>query len=425
VIDDSSDAREKEDITDRIITSAALCYNGVELSRRFSEERDWLESTLGTVVSPAATALIQALGDQAEYYEAFVKPAKPKRNTGSPKLVATLQAHGLTFPDSELSALCIYYLRDAKHHLAHSVLSIFFAKLVHAKGTSHQAAAVDDFVQACKATAAFFTLWMGALQGRFPDQVYRQIFQGNPNMSEATGAVNRTSAFLKQRFREALDKEGIYDAASGAKAQVAWINRAQTAQWYARQTVCRFALFVASEDAAPDMVPGAEGLYIKGMPGSAKFLTPTKWYSMDCEVIEHVATRKQPSNIKFPNHQDPAIYPGNYSVVDRIGNLTLLSNSVNASIHSEWPEKVFFYWSLTTPSQQSAGPAAVALQNLLGIPKLPPALTTLVAASNYLPHLAPLAARGIKGLPWDSAFIQKRSANLCERVFATLDLWLR
>jgi hypothetical protein len=98
---------------------------------------------------------------------------------------------------------------------------------------------------------------------------------------------------------------------------------------------------------------------------------------------------------------------------------------VNASIHSEWPEKVFFYWSLTMPAQASTGPDAAALQGSLGIAHLPPSLTPLVAASNYLPHLAPLASRGIQVLPWNAAFIQSRSANLCDRIFTMLDSWLR
>jgi hypothetical protein len=425
VIDVSSNAGEKEDITDKIITSAALSYNGKELSRRFSEERDWLETTLGTTVTPAAAALVRALGDQAEYNAAFVQPAKPKRNTPSPKFVADLQQLGIPAHQAQIAALCLYYLRDAGHYFAHSVLSLFYANIVHKKGTPDEAAAVDEFVQVAKSTAAFFTLWMGALQGRFPDQVYRQLFQATPNMNEIAGAGNRTAAFLKRKFREALEKEGVYNANDAAIARAAWVNQAQNAQWYARQSVCRFALFVASEDAAPDTTPGNEGLYTSGMPTSATFLTPAKWYSTDCEVIEHVATRKQPGQIKFPGHVDLAIYPGNYSVVDKLGNLTLLSNQVNASIYSEWPDKAFYYWSLTMPAQATAGPAAAALQTTLGLGNLPPSLSSLVAASNYLPHLAPLAARGIQGLHWDAAFIQRRSLNLCERVFTTLDAWLR
>jgi hypothetical protein len=97
------------------------------------------------------------------------------------------------------------------------------------------------------------------------------------------------------------------------------------------------------------------------------------------DVIEHVATREKPSVIKFPGHFDPTIYPGNNSIVDKIGNLTLLSAQVNSSIYSEWPDKVFYYWHLTTPGSTAAGPTGLALAASLGIGAVPPALSTLGA----------------------------------------------
>ena len=142
-------------------------------------------------------------------------------------------------------------------------------------------------------------------------------------------------------------------------------------------------------------------------------------------MIEHVATRDKPSAIKFPAYFDPATYPGNFSVVDKIGNLTLLSVQVNSSVYSEWPDKVYYYWSLTTPSSTAAGPSGSALMTALGLTSIPPGLSALTAASNYLSHLAPLAYRGEQGLRWDAAFIDQRSEHICGRVFDKIDLWLR
>jgi hypothetical protein len=161
------------------------------------------------------------------------------------------------------------------------------------------------------------------------------------------------------------------------------------------------------------------------MANSADLLNCRVWHMTSYEVIEHVATRDQPSSIKFASHFDTTIYPGNYSVVDKLGNLTLLSGPVNSSIYSEWPDKVFYYWNLTTPGSTATGPTGTALAASLGIGSVPPALSTLVAASNYLPHLAPLAFRGQCGLHWDAAFIARRSEHLCQRVFDKLDTWLR
>jgi len=103
----------------------------------------------------------------------------------------------------------------------------------------------------------------------------------------------------------------------------------------------------------------------------------------------------------------------------------LLSGPVNSSIYSEWPDKVFYYWNLTTPGATAAGPTGAALSASLGIGTVPPSLSTLVAASNYQSHLAPLALRGQGGHRWDAAFIARRSEHLCQRVFDKLDAWLR
>ena len=56
--------------------------------------------------------------------------------------------------DADLSALCIYYLRDANHEFAHTVLSVFYAKLLRAqKKPATVASASAEFLSACKATA--------------------------------------------------------------------------------------------------------------------------------------------------------------------------------------------------------------------------------------------------------------------------------
>jgi Protein of unknown function (DUF1524) len=245
------------------------------------------------------------------------------------------------------------------------------------------------------------------------------------NISVVSGIANQTEAFVKSAFRTALQKQQIYDAANVVTARQRWVSQAMQTAWYSRKAVCRFALFVSAHDAAPDLTPGNEGLFTNGMPNSADFLNCRAWHSSDYEVIEHVAPRDRPTTIRFPNHFDNTIYPGNYSVVDKLGNLTLLSIKINSSIYSEWPDKVYYYWSLTTPSKTTQGPTGAALQTTLGLPNLPPGLSALTAASNYLSQLAPLAYRGQQGLKWTARFIDQHSNNLCERIFDTIDPWLR
>lgn len=427
VLETESTASGKEELTDRVIVSSALVYNGEVISKKFSDERDWLFDTLQQSSNPPPKDFIACLGDQAEYCFHFIKPRRSPKNSMQFGLVAHLQGLGLKPLQADISALCIFYLRDASHQFAHSVLSLFYAKLLRAQGIR---AAVDiaatEFQSICQATAAFFTIWMGASQRRFPDSDYRQLFQSaTANISVASGATNQTDVFVKSAFRNALASQGIYDVSNSIAARKLWVGQAKGAPWYSRKSVCRFALFVASHDAAPDLAAGNEGLFTNGMAYSAPFLNCRAWHASEYEVIEHVATRDQPSTIKFQAHVDQTIYPGNYSVVDKIGNLTLLSIPVNSSVYSEWPDKVFYYWSLTTPNSTANGPTGAALMSSLKLPSLPPSLGALTASSNYLSHLAPLAYRGQQGLKWDSVFIDKRSEHLCERVFDRIDAWLR
>lgn len=427
VFDEESTADRKEDLTDRVIVSTALVYDGTELSKRFSEERDWLTSTLPAPPSALATTFVQALADQAEYFDVVVKPRRSPKNSTNLGLVTHLQQLGMPLDDADLAALCIYFVRDAQHAMAHSVLSLFYAKLLRAKGDPVAlAGASAEFLAAAKAVAAFFTLWMGASQGRFPDSDYRKLFdQHVPNMSVKGGSANQTAAYLKDALRLALAGQGIYDATSSSAARSLWVNAAKGSPWYQRKTVCKFGLFVSAHDVGVDLASGREGFYVDGKPGSVPMLTSKAWHASAFEVIEHVATRDRPKKLTFPGMFDPAIYPGNTSIVDKIGNLTLLSMPVNSSVYSEWPDKAFYYWHLTTPTSTAAGPSSGALMASLGIASLPPSLSTLSAGTQHVPHLAPLALRGTAGAKWDASFIEERSQHLCERIFDKLDGWLR
>lgn len=432
VFETESNSSDKEELTDKVIVSSALVFNGMERSRRFSEERDWLTDTLeGSFLAGAPTQksidFVTCIADQAEYFLTFIKPRKSPKNSNNFGLSTHLQTMGLTPQQADRASLCVFYLKDAGHQFSHAVLSVFYSKLLRAQSNAAiKTAAAAEFVEVCEATAAFFTLYMGAQQGRFPDSDYRALFQSTAgNISFANGAANQTAAFVKAAFRQALKNQKIYDAVNPVAARQIWVDLAKENAWYSRKAVCRFALFASAHDAAPDLTAGNEGLFTNGMANSADLLNCRAWHMTSYEVIEHIATRDQPSSIKFAGHFDATIYPGNYSVVDKLGNLTLLSGQVNSSIYSEWPDKVFYYWNLTTPGSTAAGPAGAALAASLGIGNVPPALSTLVAASNYLSHLAPIALRGQHGLHWNAAFIAKRSEHLCQRVFDKLDTWLR
>ena len=418
---------DKQDLTAKVLVASALNYSGEAVGKRFSDIRDWLLSNQPGPDDDLAIPFIRCIADQADYHASFVKPNKPSKGSNKFKLVTELERFGVPKSESDITALCIYYLKDANHQFAHSVISLFFSKLLAASDDrDNLAAASDEFVKVVKATAAFFTLWMGAVHSKFPDSEYRLLFdQKSRNISVKFGSENQSVDFVIKHFRQALTRKGVFDTESADKSKKLWVSLAKNNTWYTRKAVCRFALFVASHDAAPSIAPGEEGLIVDGKSDSYPMLTCKKWYSREYEVIEHIATRDRPKSIKFENYFDSSIYPGNYSIVDRLGNLTLLSNRVNASIYSEWPDKVFYYWSLTSPNQAAKSPSAAELKEKLLIQKLPPQLASLSSNSSYLAPIAPLAYRGSEGLAFDKDFIDLRSENLCTRVYDKLLTWLQ
>jgi hypothetical protein len=173
VFETESNSSDKEELTDKVIVSSALVFNGLERSRRFSEERDWLTDSLektmaAGVPTEKSTDFVTSIADQAEYFLTFVKPRRSPKNSASFGLCNHLMTMGLTPQQADRAGLCVFYLKDAGHQFAHAVLSVFYAKLLRSQSNAaSKIAAAAEFVAVCEATAAFFTLYMGAQQGRF------------------------------------------------------------------------------------------------------------------------------------------------------------------------------------------------------------------------------------------------------------------
>ena len=202
-----------------------------------------------------------------------------------------------------------------------------------------------------------------------------------------------------------------------------WLQNAPIKLGYGRRNVCRFALVLASHDMAPDLSPGNEGNIVKGRLGSSTYLTCERWYSPELEVLEHIANQEMPKSPYKYSPPSSDLYPGDTSIVDRIGNLTLWSRSANSSTYPEWPDKCLYYSSLTLLTPTTSANIA-DLKQKLGINNVPPGLVSIVNASQYLPHLAPLVLKGLSGQQWDKASVQKRGENLCHHLFDILIDWL-
>ena len=422
--DQKKSAADKEKLTDEVLLRTALVHDGTELGKRFSEQRDWLGNAFDNCAGASEKEeFLRWLSNLTHYWEHVYQPRRPNRDTTHFKLVDHLVKMGVPSSEADLNALCIYYLKDANHTMAHYLIALFYAKALRADKSVIPNTAAGDFVRICKACAAFYTLWGGALTG-FPDDVYRDLFRQNrANLSWASGASNQTPAFVIAHFREALEKKGVFDCGNSTSAKAKWKGKAVGSLGYGKQKLCKFGLFLAAHDKSPDNTAGKEGLVERGTSGSARYLTCEKWYSSEYEVIEHVGNRDKPTAPYKYSPPDSAVYPGNYSVVDMIGNLTLWSRNANSSTYAEWPDKAFYYGTLTslTPTQSVD---LTKLKAAFGITSVPPSLSTISASSAYIAHLAPLAARGEKGLPWDKQFIDLRTERMCDLIFDELLPWL-
>jgi len=422
--DSRNSAADKEKLTDDVLLRMALVYDGTELGKRFSEQRDWLVNAFQQCkLDQDHEDFIHWLSDLTEYWEYVFQPRKPKQGANSFKLVNHLSVLGMNAGDADLAALCIFYLKDANHAMAHYVLSLFYSKLVRATGGANKSVASSQFLQVCKACAAFFTLWGGALTG-FPDEAYRELFrQSEKNLSWKSGVSNQTATFVKEHFKSVLVDKGAFSTGGMAAAKALWKPKALENLGYGKKKIAKFVLFVAAHDKAPDTTSGKEGLMVKGTPGSAPYLTCEKWYSKDYEVVEHISNRDKPPPPYKYGPPDSQLYPGNYSVVDKIGNLTLWSRSANSSTYPEWPDKAYYYATLTALTPTNAANLAT-LKTRLRISTVPPALASLAASTNYMSNLAPLALRGEAGLPLDKAFIEERTDRICDLLFEDLYNWI-
>ena len=308
--------------------------------------------------------------------------------------------------------------------MAHYLLALFYGKLIRAQTEEEKSLASTELLKVARACAAFYVYWQGTATG-FPDEVYRGLFnQSKPlNLSNKKGLDNQSSCFVINHFREELERRTVFDGADSDNSKRLWLESSTTRLGYGKRTVCRFALFLAFHNRAPNLEEGHEGETRPGKDDSIRLLTCKDWYSEDLGVIEHIASRDKP---KPPYRYEPSpseeIYPGDHSVVDRIGNLTLWSREANSSVNSEWPDKCLYYASLTTLTPTDSVDIE-KLKTKLKMTEVPPGLPNIVG-STYLPHLAPIVLCGLRGVNWDKDMIDRRSQDMCSAMHGILEKWL-
>lgn len=421
---DAESVEQKQKVIDTLLRRAGMCFNGQEVGRKFSDQKAWLEKSYkecGTLSEKEK--MTQWLAEYADYWKKIGSVNLTIRRDAKTFSIKTrLMQDGLSDPDSDLAALCIYVLKKAGHDFANTVLGIFYSKLIRATG-AQQTIAAGDFLAACKATLAFFFLYVAGTSKQ-PDAVYRSLFQDlHKNMSITGGEANQTITFLKSSFKSALMAVGVFDT-SQTKAKALWTAGATMHLTFHKEALSKFALLVAAHNRATDETSGNEGLTIAVKANINPHLTCKHWFSKDLYEREHIANQTPPPEpLDYPTQHDANLYPVETDIVNKIGNLALWGREPNASVGTEWPNKVLYYATVTQVTDTTPADIA-ALKSALEIKRVPPGLVGIAAGTDYIANLAPIAFRGQQGEGWTKDFVLKRTQHMCEIIFDHLWHWL-
>lgn len=389
-------AAAKSKMTDAFLTTFALSYDGEKLSSQFSDQRNWLVKSYpdGREKGVQRSNFLIQMGHMARYWSA-VDSFGISTGFILPELICT---------DEKMrkeASLAFKYLQDAGHKMAHTVLARFYSGI-----RTDDPKSVENFAEATKSVAAFFTLWRSAKSNSGLDNVYRRILK--ENLCWIKSQKTPEAAQLKHLFRVALESESLGTLAD-------WKGRSMTNLSYdtAPNAVIRFALFVTAHDTMPD--PTHLGLMKEAAAGYSIYLDPDRWVSKDLESIEHVAPRKPSDGSLW----SPDLYEDD--TYDRIGNLTLLPVPINSSASNKsWLEKWYYYRHLAQGDVEKQSKLSIEASSD-GVSLSVPTLEKLQAA-RYAQHVAPLVEVG-RGV-WDKQLVDKRTDRICDLVWKRMGAWL-
>ena len=395
LLSSTSGASAKNKLTNDFLTLVALTNNGARISKQFSTQRRWLNSSYeGCSSTDQKEEFIHRIGDLALFWKRVLE--------FNPILTPCLNGlESIAEDDRKQATTCILYLQKANHKMANTVLSRFYSIILRGN-----LGAEREFIAACKIVAAFFTLWRAALSNAGLDEVYRKLLRDH--ISWEKGNNQLTSHYISEYFKNVLIERNI-----GTKSD--WLNKAKDFLRYDEAgIVCRFALFLVSEDTVSDT--SSPGLMTNGTNGSTPvYLTPELWVSEELKSLEHVA----PQKVEFRGNWDPLLYEDDD--YQRIGNLTILPIPINSSLSNRgWVEKFVYYQHLAETNQLKL----IQLSSEANANKvtLHPQTISLLRRTSSKHHIAPIVNLGADGL-WNKAFVDKRSERICNILWDRLYKW--
>lgn len=393
---------QKTQRTNELLGTFALYYEGYKLGNKFSAQRRWITDAYEKKLTTIA-AKRDFLGHLSRvssfYYDAWYM-AQPKQT-----VIVGLEGH----PEGEFASLLVQYLRDASSKLTAPILARFYSQALDGSST------FDEFIEAAKACAAFFTLWRSSNSTSGLDDRYRKFFSGSTSAVKVAAhnwmahPAPIKAATLKAYFSEVLKEAKVRDRND-------WIAASDKFLLYSElKTICRFVLFVAAHDRVAD--PAKPGFTVAGKAGVCSMLTLSRWSAKDYKSLEHVAPQNPPAGSTW----DGTIYAEN--LVDHVGNLLLLSADINKHVDNKnWAIKFLHYGHVGSRTTKEIADLTAAAQKA-GITLSKKAIDTL-KVTKYSGAIEPILKMGQVG-PWDAAFIKGRTQQIKEITWDTMDAWLK
>ena len=392
---------QKNQRTNELLSTVALSHKGKKLGNKFSAQRKWLEDVyvreLATIEDKR-----EFLGKVAQvanfFYSAWYMEENPKATT-----IESIRDHD----EGELASLLVQYLRSARSALSAPVIARFY-------GLQLSDDQMQEFVDAIKACAAFYTLWRSANSTAGLDDIYRRFFGGSEAPVKvashgwgSNGALV-SSESLKKYFWEVLEAGGISE-------KEAWITQSHPFLRYSEhKTLCRFALFVAGHDRVSD--PQNPGLTRAGTQGACSLFSLERWMARDHKTLEHIAPQSPPQQHTW----DPSIYTENR--FQEIGNLLLLPTDVNELVDDKsWAVKFLHYAHVGKRTKDEVDELDQRAK-AKGIVLSKRAVKAL-AATQYSCAVEPILEVGEEE-QWDYDMIARRTRQIKEIVWDTLTPWL-
>jgi hypothetical protein len=334
---------EKQDATSRLIVAFASAERGEKLSKRLSEQRKFFKESFDKFGNDTKREFVRHLSHGA----LFVQHAWPDAQTKLPVILSAEEAQ------TDEVMLCLDAMRAIKHSIVLGPLVRFYSEIRKADSETRKKA-IDDFVSAAKAIAAFSILWRASRRGTDNiDMHYRNLMAqgcsavGMPPLCRvsSSGVDNAPpdAELLKSALRYILKTEGRIEFKDE------WVRAAARLPAYKNQrTITRLILLAAAHDSAVDKTE--PGLTVSGKQELLPMLNLKRWRDEASQTVEHIAPTTQ------TNGWDEELYEDS-ETIHRLGNLTLLPQSENSSLSNQpWKCKQLIYKVLSAETADELDP---------------------------------------------------------------------